>query len=302
MYIVYGVLLIPIVLAAVPAISRARNFKASGALQLLLVLAVAWYLSMAAPFSAENPSSLYYSQLYNQTTGTSTVRLATDSGEGYILKMLESVPFNVTGSRSDCQPVMSTNGFMERCEFSPIRQIFEDENRDSPLHVEWISRPEPTAEPGWRQGHLQILALESRFCTVHVAETSQGQETQLWVDGVVPPKADEKLLNHRAKYLEMYVHEWNRAWSVHVRVRAPEDQGEFNDNSKGDNNGGGGEKPSAPRTVPVLIKVVCGYEEWISNQGYATTFNSIRTHIPDWTRMKGDSILGLFSIGVDLQL
>ncbi|GJJ76180.1 hypothetical protein EMPS_08539 [Entomortierella parvispora] len=298
MYIVYGLLLIPIGLAAVPTISRARNFKASVALQLLFLLAVAWYLSMAPSFSAENPSSLYYNQLYNQTTGTSTVRLGTDSGEGYILKMLENVPQNITGPRSDCQPAMTPNGFMERCEFSPVRQIFQDVDRDSPLHVEWISRPEPTAELGWREGHLQILALESRFCTVHVAETSKGRETQLWVDGMAPPKADEELLNHRAKYLEMSLHEWNRAWSVHVRVRAPEDRGGgFNENNKGN----GDKKPPAPKTIPVPIKVICGYEDWISDQGYATTFNSIRTHIPDWARMKGNSIHGLFSIGVDLQ-
>ncbi|KAG0042509.1 hypothetical protein BGZ83_000385 [Gryganskiella cystojenkinii] len=295
MYLIYGTLMIPIVLAGVPVISRARNFKWSITVQLLLVVGIAWYLSLADPYTAEDPGSLYYIQRYNQTTGASTVRLRTDAGEGTLLKMIQHVPFNYTGSRSSCAPTMSEDRFMEECEFSPLRQVFEDPGRDQPLHIEWTVRPERTAD-GWRHGQLQILALESRFCTVSLAQTRVGEETQLWMDGLTPPGKDGgdregeiEHLNHREKYLRISLHEWNRAWSVHVRVRDTQRQDFDLSNTSV-------KKPPGPEaTILVPIQVICGYEDWSADQGYATAFNSIRTHIPDWTRMQGNSIHGLFS-------
>ncbi|KAG0037126.1 hypothetical protein BGZ82_003083 [Podila clonocystis] len=41
MYLIYGTLMIPVVLAGIPALSRARNFKAAAGIQFLLLVSIA---------------------------------------------------------------------------------------------------------------------------------------------------------------------------------------------------------------------------------------------------------------------
>ncbi|KAI8597502.1 hypothetical protein EDD21DRAFT_436902 [Dissophora ornata] len=289
MYIIYGLLLIPFLLPTVPAISRARNFKSALILELLLLVPIVLLLSQVQPFTATDPASLYFSQHYNQTARSSIVDLRTDAGAGYLQRMLQGVP-TFDRNSSLCKPLPFEGYFAEACQFQPTRQVFEDDGWDRPVHVDWISAPKHTPS-GWREGRLKILALESRYCSVHLAETVPGRETQLWMEG---SDQGQDVLNHRPKILHAFVRDWNRAWSVVVRVKEPDQSDDRQSSILGHSKNGG-----ADRSVP--LQVVCGYDDWSSEQGYASIFNKIRTHLPDWVRMKSNA-RGLFKVSVDLEL
>ncbi|KAF9194938.1 hypothetical protein BGZ50_005404 [Haplosporangium sp. Z 11] len=333
MYIIYGLLLIPILMPMIPIVSRGRNFKIALLCESVLLALIMILLSQVEPFTANDPASLYFAQYYNQTAGTSFVDLMTDSGEGYLARMLQDVPLplsRVTQSilgeestvpTSGCIPVAHPSGrFRESCQFKPKRQVFEDDgSKTKPLHVEWLSSPK-LGPDGWREGRLQILALESRICTIHLAQTRPGVETLVWMeqsddDKNAGPKEEQDSLNHRPKTLNVFLREWNRAWTVRVRVKellvkdTEEQQQRLDKDEDLSGKTAGGttpQRPPAPGRGPVPVRVpitvTCGYDDWSSDQGYASVFNTMRTHIPSWTRMKSMDNLGLFRVGVDLEL
>ncbi|KAG0208352.1 hypothetical protein BGX28_000646 [Mortierella sp. GBA30] len=303
-YILYGLLLIPIFLSIVPAITRARNFKMALLSELLLLTLLAFWLARVEPFNKYNPASLYFSQYYNQTSRSSYVDLVTDAGQDYLDRILRNVPSVVkdkadAGSNSVvCSPLENDDGDFESCRFRPARQVFEDPGGEVPLHVEWLS-PSVQSAGKWREGRLQILALESRLCSVFLAETTPGMETELWTEFMEMPGENnseslERVRDHSLKVLHVLVREWNRAWIVRVRARA---QNATQYNPPTENSVGAG---SEQGKIP--LRVVCGYDDWNSGHGYATEFNHLRANIPIWTRMKGsrNNDESLFNVGVDL--
>ncbi|KAK3819202.1 MAG: hypothetical protein JOS17DRAFT_756490 [Linnemannia elongata] len=294
MYILYGLLTIPIMLPMLPIISRGRNFKITLLFELAVLVSLAWFLSQADPFTDTYPASLHFSQYYNQTANTSYVDLVTTGGTGLLQRLIQDVPTLQYGPHggpfnSTCTPIPIEGDLYEKCQFVPNRQIFEDDGRDAPLRVNWISKPILGAD-GWREGRIQVLALESRFCSVRLPKTTPGHETQVWME-----RTDVPLLgvNHRPKSLYLYLREWNRPWTVHVRVkeRSPDGTGIHDTAAFGS---------QRPYSVP--FRVVCGYEDWSSRKAYASTYNEISAHIPSWSRMKSESRQGLFSVGVDMVL
>ncbi|KAF9104710.1 hypothetical protein BGX27_009980 [Mortierella sp. AM989] len=292
MYIIYGILLIPILLPAVPVISRARNFKKALVWELVALALIAWWLSRVEPFDPNDPAALYFYQHYNQTARSSIVELRTDATSGYLQRMIQDVPSfgNVTtvesSSRCIPEPIENGGAFTEVCQFKPARQIFEDKGKKQPLQVDWIATPKRSTD-GWREGHLQIFALESRSCSIYLSGTSPGRETQIWMEdkrNTVGSMDYNMLDNHRPKTLHAYVRDWNRPWSALIRVREPHLSGEF--------------KPSHE---PVPFKVVCAYNDWHSGQGYASVFNELRAHIPSWTRLRMYE-RDLFEVSVDMEI
>ncbi|KAG0256640.1 hypothetical protein DFQ27_005628 [Actinomortierella ambigua] len=218
-YIVYGVMLIPILMPAVPAIARARHFKKILLIEALVATILFWYISMMAkPFDANSPLSLDYSQHYNQTARSSTIVMETPVGNGVLYEMLKFVPSidvpldipvhhnndnnnnsSHTNShnlpeRRTCKPIppdMANYAKGNGCELKPERQVFEDDGWVKPVQVDWASRPTRivTAEDGsrWREGHLRVLAYESRHCAIYVAQTEPGRETEIWTfEGELP--------------------------------------------------------------------------------------------------------------------
>ncbi|KAF9144099.1 hypothetical protein BG015_000204 [Linnemannia schmuckeri] len=245
------------------------------------------------PFTDTYPASLHFSQYYNQTAKTSYVELRASAGPGFLQRLIQDVPTLQHGthsklSNSTCIPIPIEGDLDEKCTFVPARQVFEDSGREAPLRVDWISKPTLEAN-GWRKGSIQVLALESRFCSVRLPKTTPGHETQVWME-----RTDVPLLgvNHRPKTLYLYLREWNRPWTVHVRVKEHLPQG-----SRIQDAGSGGQS-----RYSVPFRVICGYEEWNSRKGYASTYNEISAHIPSWSRMKSESRQGLFSVGVDMVL
>ncbi|KAF8935687.1 hypothetical protein BGZ47_009798 [Haplosporangium gracile] len=245
------------------------------------------------PFTDTYPASLHFSQYYNQTAKTSYVELRASAGPGFLQRLIQDVPTLQHGthgepSDSTCTPIPIEGDLDEKCIFIPARQIFEDDGREAPLQVDWISKPTLRAN-GWREGSIQVLALESRFCSVRLPKTILGHETQIWMEHTDVPLLG---VNHRPKTLYLYLREWNRPWTVRVRVRdhVPEGSGIQDAGSGG----------QSPYSVP--FRVICGYEEWSSRKGYASTYNEISAHIPSWSRMKSESRQGLFSVGVDMVL
>ncbi|KAF9974958.1 hypothetical protein BGZ73_001546 [Actinomortierella ambigua] len=422
LYILYGLMMIPILMPAIPAISRARHFKKILVVEALLAATLVWYIAMiASPFDANSPLSLEYSQYYNQTARSSNIIMETPVGDGILYEMIKFVPSidipldipvysdhstmntnkNKLPERRICKPIPSsqkkaksiyTHG--DGCELKPERQVFEDDGWVKPVQVDWVSKPTKivTTEDGsrWREGQLRVLAYESRYCTIHVAETEPGRETEIWTfddnlsdrpdggnktligslhattgtqiqtgsgprdgnssgktEGRHDPQLPGGTVNHRAKVLHSFRREWNRTWHAIVRVKLTREdeelirgEGEVGgkenqhpdthhtfDNiydhddtqqqpSSATNTGGSNmpPKPPAPRKpdpkepdtggrqlyhVPIQVK--CGYEDWSSNQGYAETFNDVRTHVPSWVRLKTRIRLGLFTVGVDLE-
>ncbi|KAG0361420.1 hypothetical protein BGZ54_009099 [Gamsiella multidivaricata] len=303
MYTIYGVLLIPIVLPALPVISQGRNFKTVLITEILILMPLVWWLSQADPFTADAPAGLYFTQYYNQTARSSYVELRTDAGPGYLERIVQGIPdirptnlMALTAFNGTCIPTPTDEGgmFAEYCRFLPARQVFEDDGWDRPVHVNWTS-PSRRRPDGWREGRLQILALESRHCSIHLAETAPGYETQLLVaseevggQSQIGAK-DGNVLNHRPKTLDVFLRDWNRSWEVIVRVREPN----LNSSDHGrDVRQGGG------KTVP--LKVVCEYDDWSSGEGYAEVYNFVRTHIPEWIRMKIDR--RLIDVGVGMEV
>ncbi|KAG0364815.1 hypothetical protein BGX24_004440 [Mortierella sp. AD032] len=261
---------------------------------------IAWILSQADPFSDANPASLHFSQYYNQTSRTSYVDLRASAGPGYIQRLIQDVPsfrsdMNTKAPITTCTPIPIEGDLEEKCRFHPSRQVFEDKGREAPLKVSWLSKPTSGAD-GWREGRIEVLASESRFCSVRLSKTTPGHETQVWMAHTDVPLLG---INHRPKILYVYMQEWNRPWNVHLRVREnsaaeSEYQGTAAEN--------GTLKGWAQGPFSVPFRVVCGYEDWSSGKGYASTFNEISTHIPSWSRMKSESRQGLFSVGVDMVL
>ncbi|KAK3818145.1 MAG: hypothetical protein J3R72DRAFT_460240 [Linnemannia gamsii] len=300
MYILYGLLLIPIMLPMLPIISRGRNFKVALLCELVVLVLVAWILSQADPFSDANPASLHFSQYYNQTSRTSYVDLRASAGPGYIQRLIQDVPsirsgMNTKAPITTCTPIPIEGDLEEKCRFHPSRQVFEDKGREAPLKVSWLSKPTSGAD-GWREGRIEVLASESRFCSVRLSKTIPGHETQVWMAHTDVPLLG---INHRPKTLYVYMQEWNRPWTVHLRVKEnsaaeSEYQGTAAEN--------GTLKGWAQGPFSVPFRVVCGYEDWSSGKGYASTFNEISAHIPSWSRMKSESRQGLFSVGVDMVL
>ncbi|KAF9353064.1 hypothetical protein BGX26_009142 [Mortierella sp. AD094] len=292
MYIIYGILLIPILLPTVPVISRGRNFKTALIWELIVLALVAWWLSQVEPYTANEPATLYFYQLYNQTSRSSIVDLRTDATSGYLGRMIQDVPsLGTLATSSKCipEPIEDGGAYTEACQFKPARQIFEDDGKDQPLNVNWIKIPERGPD-GWREGRLQVLALGSRACSIYLAETSPGCETQIWMENegsIVDSRDSTKLDNHRPKSLHAYVRDWNRPWSAVIRMREPHQSEEV----------GNGNLTSHE---PVALKVVCAYNDWYSGPGYASVFNEIRAHIPSWTRLRMYE-RDLFEVGVDMK-
>ncbi|KAG0311386.1 hypothetical protein BGZ99_010212, partial [Dissophora globulifera] len=295
MYLIYGVLLIPILLPAIPAISRGRHFRKALAIEIVLLVAVVWLLSWVQPFTASTPNSVYFAQHYNQTARSSTVNLRTDGGTGYIQRMLSDM-----NDENLCDPKPLEGEYMtEGCHFQPKRQIFEDDGQDQPIQVDKVATL-MTELDDWRETRLEIRALETRICTVQLAETSPGCETQLWsdFDGSPEPGQGEgnstSIFNHRRKVLRVFPREWNQIWSVIVRVKKSDQCGDRKALMSSDDS-----IDSSDKLVP--LTVLCGYDDWPSAPGYASVYNEIQAHIPDWIRMKS-SALGLFSVSVDLEV
>ncbi|KAF9087588.1 hypothetical protein BGX29_000751 [Mortierella sp. GBA35] len=283
MYILYGLLMIPIVLPMLPIISRGRNFKVALLCELVVLVSVAWILSQVDPFTDTTPASLYFSQYYNQTAKTSYVDLQANAGPGVLQRLIQDVPSLRKGSNLTCIPVPVEGDLDEECRFQPTRQVFEDKGRDPPLRVDWVSKP-ILGTDGWREGRIEILALESRFCSVRLPKTVVGHETQVWMEYTDVPLLG---VNHHPKTLYVYMKEWNRPWTVRVRMKES-----FADGSSSTG------PDQSPYSIP--FQVVCGYEDWNSREGYASTFNEISAHIPSWSRMKSSARQGLFSVGVDM--
>lgn len=286
MYIIYGLLLIPLALPTLPLISRSRNFKLTLLLHLIVLIPIIWVLAKADPFTTTSPASLYFSQSYNQTTNTSFVELYMDGGSGYIQQLIQDVPTLVKlgGSAHACTPVPIEGDLDEKCQFvPPARQVFEV----VPVRVDWISHPTLVGADGWREGQIQVLASDSRSCSVRLPQTTAGHETQVWLDQTdVPPLG----VNHRPKSLSVFRREWNRPWNVHLRVK---------DTIPSPGPGLGNQNPSP---YSIRFQVVCGYDDWSSRKEYASIYNEISDHLPAWGRMKGGSGQGLFSVGVDMVL
>ncbi|KAF9418668.1 hypothetical protein BGZ94_009620 [Podila epigama] len=289
-YAVYGIIMIPIVLGAIPAISRARNFKKALFLELLE---------------------------FNQTDKSSAVTLATYSGPGSpsLYKLVQNIPTihipdeqhgNLTAGvapTSLCKETSLKGGSMVGCTYTPERQIFEDEGWDQPIHADWLSPPKRGFD-GWTEGQLQIQALETRMCTVRVAQTPKDHETQLLMDALSEEgKRFETPLNHRPKSLNVFLREWNRPWLVTIRVKGLPEEG---DEKYTPNDGRSKNKTQAPPTAPrkkpdtIRIQILCRYDDWVSNPGYATEYNTVRTHIPEWARMWTLS-RHLVTVGMDVQ-
>ncbi|KAG0236916.1 hypothetical protein BGX31_003772 [Mortierella sp. GBA43] len=241
--------------------------------------------TMVEPFSAQDPASLYYFQYYNQTARTSYVELRTDAGVGYLSRMMQDVPTHGDDDKCNAIPLHDSS-FAESCRYTPVRQVFEDDGEQQPVHAEWATLPKHGLD-GWREGRLQVSAQDSRHCTVDLAETTPGRETQMWMDhgkvsGFDGDKwKDGSVLNHRAKTLSAYVRDWNRPWFVVVRVKDTE-----------------GEKGA---WKPIPLKVTCMYNDWSKDQGYATVYNGIQRHISQWARIQTYE-RDLFSVGVDLEM
>ncbi|KAG0335660.1 hypothetical protein BG004_008361 [Podila humilis] len=300
LYIVYGVVVIPIALGAIPTISRGRNFKKALLLELVAGLLLGWGITRLEPFTADSPTALYYYQAYNQTDKTSVVSLMTDTGAGDLYKLIKDIPTilvvptlpannNSTTSSADksnrsspvdntCNVYSSSNGFKEHCEYKPERQVFEDDGWDQPIHLDWLVRP-TYRENGWTEGRLQIQALETRYCLIRIPQEGKQFETPL---------------NHRPKQLDVYVREWNRPWTVTIRVK-----GLPQDTPRG--GGGGGDDTKGKSRESIGVQVVCHYDDWAANPGYATEYNSVRTHLPKWARMRPLN-RDLFSVGVDIEV
>ncbi|KAF9945135.1 hypothetical protein BGZ70_004018 [Mortierella alpina] len=319
MYVAYGMFLIPIFLSMVPVISRARNFKMVLVSELLVLALLFWALTSVEPFTDQDPTEVSFSQYYNQTARTSYVELSATAGPGYLDRILAHVAdqgsSRALGKKLDCTPItLDPNGHLESCRFQPTRQVFEDRGRDVPVHAEWLAAPKTETVEGWREGRLQILAVESRVCSVTVAETSVGLETELWFEpatGVpaAPHKGEEEdesqeqpsPANHHRKTLRVWAREWNRAWVAGIRVREPQqkEHAYFQDETAEE----GEVVKGGPKKSPtVSLKVVCGYDDWSSEQGYASEFNHLRTRLPEWTRIRDGHLNpeGLFTVGVDM--
>ncbi|KAF9122710.1 hypothetical protein BGW39_009553 [Mortierella sp. 14UC] len=300
MYILYGLLLIPIVLPMLPIISRGRNFKVALFCELVVLVAIAWILSRTDPFTDANPASLHFSQYYNQTSMTSYVDLRAGAGPGFLQRLIKDVPTLRSGidnkaPNSTCTPIPIQGDLEEMCRFYPTRQVFEDKGRDAPLKVTWVSKP-TLGTDGWREGRLEVLASESRFCSVRLSKTTPGHETQVWMEHTDIPLLG---INHRPKTLYVYLREWNRPWIVHLRVKESSTVDSENQDRASEHAAPRG-PDHGPFSVP--FRVVCGYEEWSSGKGYASTYNEISAYIPSWSRMKSESRQGLFSVGVDIVL
>ncbi|KAI1318765.1 hypothetical protein EDD11_005836 [Mortierella claussenii] len=299
MYIIYGVFLVPLFVQAIPVVSRGRNFKTALALELLVLAGIAWWLSQAEEFTANAPGSLYFHQLYNQTAQTSYVDLYTETRKGYLDRILKDIPLN--GTKCVSLSVDKDDYFQEMCRFVPDRQVFEDKGSTQPIRADWITVPPSSdhmdSKDGFREGMLQVLALESRYCTIQVSQTSPGHETQIWVEGLEAKDRErvdmpDARLNHRAKLVVVLTREWNRAWTVGVRVR------ESRSKEQQQQQLGQGPNKNVTR-VPVVVN--CAYNEWISEKGYASAYNGIRRHIPNWIRMKAVKA-GIFTVSVDKEL
>ncbi|KAG0281633.1 hypothetical protein BGZ96_001063 [Linnemannia gamsii] len=293
MYILYGLLTIPIMLPMLPIISRGRNFKITLLFELVVLVSFAWFLSQADPFTDTYPTSLHFSQYYNQTAKTSYVNLRASAGPGFLQRLIQDIPYFQPGTNggplnSTCTPIPIEGALDEKCQFVPTRQVFEDKGREAPLRVDWISKP-TLGTDGWREGRIQVLALESRFCSVRMPKVAPGHETQVWMENTDVPQLG---VNHRPKTLYVYMREWNSPWIVHVRVKERSLRGLQGLDAAPDG--------ESPFSVP--FRVVCGYEDWFSRKGYASTYNEISAHIPSWSRMKSEAKQGLFSVGVDMVL
>ncbi|KAG0228174.1 hypothetical protein BGW42_002331 [Actinomortierella wolfii] len=218
LYIVYGIMLIPVLIPAVPVISRARHFKKMLLVEALLTAALFFYVvKLAEPFDAYNPLSLEYSQYYNQTARTSSIIMETPVGGGVLYEMIKFVPtidlpldiplaHGSTRNKKNkdlpeqriCKPIppsqkkdksIYTQG--DGCEFKPERQVFEDEGWVKPVQVDWVTSPTRivVTEDGtrWREGQLRVLAYESRYCVINVEQTEPGRETEIWtIEGELP--------------------------------------------------------------------------------------------------------------------
>ncbi|CAO3566324.1 unnamed protein product [Mortierella alpina] len=309
-YIAYGVFLIPIFLSMVPVISRARNFKMALVLELLVLALLVWALTSVEPFTDQDPAGVSFSQYYNQTARTSYVELSATAGPGYLDRILAHVAdresSSALGKKLNCTPItLDPNGHLESCRFQPTRQVFEDPGRDVPVHAEWLAPTTETAE-GWREGRLQILAVESRICSVSLAETPVGMETELWfepaaVAPAAPAQSQEQpsATHHHRKTLRVWAREWNRAWVAGIRVREQKQKQHGSSQNETTEEG----RVNSPKKSPtVSLKVVCGYDDWSSGQGYASEFNHLRTRIPEWTRIRDGRLNpeGLFTVGVDM--
>lgn len=276
-------------LSALPLISRSRNFKLTLLLELLVLIPLIVVLSKVDPFTSTSPASLYFSQYYNQTTSASDVYLQMGAGAGYLNRITQDVPtLQYHGGSSNsgiCTPFPVEGDLEEGCKFVPARQVFKDDGA-TPLRLNWTVKPELVGADGWRSGSFQILSSDSRSCSVHLPQTIPGHETQIWMEGtdIIPSQLG---INHRPKTLSVYLRDWNRPWTVHVRVKD-----EQRSTSLGDQNS----------PFSVRFRVVCGYDDWSSGMGYASAFNEISSHLPSWGRMKGGGQQGLFSVGVDMVL
>lgn len=192
---------------------------------------------------------------------------------------------------------------MEKCIYKPERQVFEDDGWDQPIHVDWLEPPTRGID-GWTQGRLQIQALETRMCSVHLSQTSVGHETQLLMDALTDEgKHFETPLNHRPKALNVFLREWNRPWSITIRVKGlPQDTPDEGGEGGEEGDEGRDKKKKTPphkNRDPIGVQVVCQYDDWAANPGYAAEYNTVRTHIPEWARMQ--ALTGhLFSVGVDV--
>ncbi|KAF9572540.1 hypothetical protein EC968_009683 [Mortierella alpina] len=304
----------------VPVISRARNFKMALISELFMLALLLWALTTVKPFTDQDPANITFSQYFNQTARTSFVELSTTAGPGYLDRILDHVAEKDTeasgalGKKIQCSPMTSNPNEHrpESCRFEPRRQVFEDPGRDVPIHAEWLS-PKTESVEGWREGRLQILAVESRVCSVSLAETSVGMETELWFEpalgDAVPKKEDEVRepppVNHHRKTLRVWAREWNRAWVAGIRVKEPKWMQKPQLHSPKNETLPEEEGAAAvkdPKTPTVSLKVVCGYDDWSSGQGYASEFNHLRTRIPGWTRIRDGRLHpeGLFTVGVDM--
>ncbi|KAF9438101.1 hypothetical protein BGZ76_009794 [Entomortierella beljakovae] len=264
-YVLYGVFLIPVLLPAIPVISRGRNFKTALIWEVIALALIAWWLSQVEPFNSHNPSALYFYQHYDQTSQSSTVDLLTDSSTGYIQLMIQDVPID---ELSQCIPTAIEDGspYNEICSFVPNRQVFEDDGKEKPIQFNWTSISERGLN-GWRESHLEVLAPESRACSIYLGETSPGRETRIQMKGEDSSHTTD---NHRSKALHVYARNWN-TWTAIIRVKEPEQ----------DNNG-----IKKKIYQPVPLKITCAYNDWYSGPGYASVFNEIRTQVPNWVRMR----------------
>jgi hypothetical protein len=196
--------------------------------------------------------------------------------------MMQDVP--TLGDDGKCNAIpLDDSSYAESCRYTPVRQVFEDVGQRQPVLVEWVTLPTQGLD-GWREGRLQVSAQDSRHCTVDLAETTPGRETQMWMaNGTVSGFDDDKwkvgsVLNHRAKSLSAYVRDWDRPWFVVVRVK---------------------DAPGLWKPVP--LKVTCMYNDWSKDQGYANVYNGIQKHLPQWARIQTYE-RDLFSVGVDLEM